>query len=75
MGVDIIIFSRKASIGMFSGCDKLSLQVLFVYSHPYFTRQFLLQGEPTHEEEEIKHHLDCSMTGLEYTELVPTLQC
>ena len=25
------ILSRKASIGMYSGCDKLSLQILFVY--------------------------------------------
>ena len=26
-----MILSRKASVGMYSGCDKLSLQILFVY--------------------------------------------
>ena len=34
VGVDInkcMILSRKASIGMYSGCDQLSLQILFVY--------------------------------------------
>ena len=39
------IATQKASVGMYSGCDKLSLQILFVYfltCHPYFIFQFSL---------------------------------